>query len=130
MNPSSSPFATMQMQPACAAANSLHHDCHLSAAADSAPASHAAFSTMACPCNKRHCALASLPLATLGSSAYRACKANRPHRYVAIAYSSHDGVPFCISCSDSLEENRLAGIKDRRRILILQWSEEEGIYTA
>ncbi len=83
-----------------------------------------------CPCNKRHCALAAIPLAALGSNAYRACKANLPHRYVAIVYSSHDGAPFCISCSDSLAENRLLHVTDRGRLLLLQWSEEERIYTA
>lgn len=82
------------------------------------------------PCNKWHCALATIHDAALSCGVCTTCMANQPHRYVAIAYSSFDGAPFCISCSDSLEENRLAGITDRQRILVLQWSEQERVYSA
>lgn len=82
------------------------------------------------PCNKWHCALATIHDDALSSSVCTACMASQPHHYVAIAYSSFDGAPFCVSCSDSLADNRLANLADRKRLLVLQWSEQELIYSA
>lgn len=80
------------------------------------------------PCGTAHCELATGSHIPISGRACDACRANAPYPVVAMACSNRNGLPFCISFSDSLTNNQLAEITDRQRLQVFRWSAQQQRY--